>query len=672
MSKHKLMNRDAGDGIAGKAIQRLADLAKKPQQREATVGAVDIEARTVELSFSSELEYRRYWGIEVLGHAPGEVRMERLKDGAASLWNHNWDDMRGVVESARIDSDGVGRAVIRMSRSPAGEQMLQDVADGIVSKVSVGYMVHGLKLIEEREDTDVYRVIDWEPFEISFVSVPADASVGVGRSLENPLEEPADNSADDSTIIKNDPAATRTTTKDIYSMKYRYFTDAQGNQCRVAINDAGEDVGTIEIVTAAGAAVTAAGQRGAADERARSAEILAMADQYAGSIPNARELASQMIVSGGSQADFQRTLLTAFNERAARPLSEQNQNAEVGLSEADVRRYSFMNVVRALAAPNDQRAQQAAAFELECSVAAARTLGRTPQGIMVPPDVLSRAMNSGGIAGNQVGAQMIDNDVMRGSFIDLLRNRTIAMQLATVISGLVGNADIPKKTSDGQAYWLGEGQDATETGFGMGQISLSPKTLGAFTEITRKLMQQTSMGVEAMVRSDLINAIGMAIDKAYWYGLGNQYQPLGLKNQSGINAVPFAIAGQPTFKELVQMETEIAADNADIGSMAYVSNSGFRGHAKTQLRFPGVDGANTIWESGNTVNGYRTEITNQVAAGDVFFGNFADTVVALWGGLDLSLDPYSLSKNGGIRIVAFQDIDLALRRKESICYGAAA
>lgn len=454
-------------------------------------------------------------------------------------------------------------------------------------------------------------------------------------------------------------------------MKFRFFTDEHGNQCRVAINDAGEDSGSVEIIQAAGAAERTAAQRGTDAERTRTAAILAMADQYTQAIPNARELASQHITAGRSQEDFQRTLLTAFNERAAQPLSEQNQNAAVGLSDADVRRYSFMNVFRALANPNNAEMQRAAAFEIECGVAAQRTLGRTAQGILVPPDVLSRAMNAGGVAGNQVGAQMIDNDVMHGSFIDLLRNRCIGMQLATVIAGLVGNADIPKKTSDGQGYWLGEDQDTTETGFSLGQISISPKTVGAFTEITRKLMQQTSMGVEAMVRSDLINALGVTIDKAYWYGLGTEHQPRGLKNQSGINAKDFAADQAPTFAELVDMESEIAADNADIGSIAYVMHSRLRGHMKKTPRF-GAGTESTIWEPGNTVNGYRTEVTNQLNASDMFFGNFADSFIALWGGLDLTVDPFSLSKKGGIRIVAFQDVDMGLRRQESICWGSAA
>jgi HK97 family phage major capsid protein len=243
------------------------------------------------------------------------------------------------------------------------------------------------------------------------------------------------------------------------------------------------------------------------------------------------------------------------------------------------------------------------------------------------------------------------------------------MQLATVISGLVGNIDIPKATSDGTAYWLGEGQDATETGFGLGQISMSPKTLGAYTEVTRRLLQQTSMSVEAMIRTDLIRAIAQEIDKKGYYGLGTEYQPRGLKNYSGINAVDFATTKAPTFAELVKMETEIAADNADIGSMAYVAHSRFRGWCKTTPKF-GTGTEATIWEPGNTVNGYRTEITNQLLDTDVFFGNFADFVIGLWGGLDLTVDPYSLSKSGGIRIVAFQDVDMALRRPESICWGS--
>lgn len=671
MNIQTLMTRDATDGIASKAVQRLAELAKKPQRREAEVGAVDVEARTVELSFSSEVEYERWFGIEVLGHAPGEVRLGRLQDKAAVLWNHNWDDQRGVVESARIDSDAMGRAVVRFSKSEDGEQLLQDIADGIVTKVSVGYMVHGLKLVEEREYTDVYRVTDWEPFEISMVSVPADNTVGVGRALENPPEEQPKKTTDDATSINNSAATRSITVKDKPHMKYRFFTDAQGNKCRVAINDAGEDIGQVEITERA-VDMRAAG---AEAERARSSAIMAMGERFATSVPNARELAEQHVREGRSEADMQQALLEAFNKRAAQPLNDQNRSSEVGMSQEDINRYSFLRAARALAAPNDRRAQEEAAFELECSREAERALGKTAQGILIPADVLgARQFNAGGIPGaGQGGSHLVPHQVLTGSWIDMLRNRTVMMQLATVMGGLVGTADIPKKTARAQAYWLGEGQDATETSMDFGQITLTPKTLAAYIDITRKLMNQSSPDAEGLVRRDLVDAVALEIDRAAIYGTGTNFQPRGLKNYNGMNAVAFGSQGgaaqAPSYKELVQMETEIAADNADVSGMAYLGHTRFRGYAKTALKFASA-GSATIWEQGGTVNGYRTEITNQVNQADLFFGNFADFIIAMWGGLDMTVDPYSLSKSGSTRIVVFQDVDFAVRRLESFCYGA--
>lgn len=105
--------------------------------------------------------------------------------------------------------------------------------------------------------------------------------------------------------------------------------------------------------------------------------------------------------------------------------------------------------------------------------------------------------------------------------------------------------------------------------------------------------------------------------------------------------------------------------------MAYVGNAAFRGAMKTSLKFPSaaIAQGGTVWEPGNTVNGYRTEITNQVTTGDVVMGNFADLLIGMWSGLQLLVDPYSNSKKGRLRIVVFQDVDFALRRVESFCLG---
>ena len=179
-------------------------------------------------------------------------------------------------------------------------------------------------------------------------------------------------------------------------------------------------------------------------------------------------------------------------------------------------------------------------------------------------------------------------------------------------------------------------------------------------------MLQSSLDVENMVRNDLALVIALAIDSAAFYGTAANNQPRGLKLQSGINTVD-PVAATPTFAEVVAMESAVAADNADIGNMAYVVNAAMRGALKSALKFSAA-GSDTIWESGNTVNGYRTEVSNQIEANDLFFGNFADLMIGFWSGLDLMVDPYSNSTSGTVRVVALQDCDIAVRNVQSFCY----
>lgn len=140
---------------------------------------VQEETRTLELAFSSEAPVERWFGTEVLDHDPGSIKLDRLVDGAPLLLQHDPDKQIGVIESARIDSDKVGRAIVRFSKSALAEEILQDIRDGIRKKVSVGYRIWDAI---EQDDGETYRV-KTEPHEISIVSIPADSSVGVGRNL---------------------------------------------------------------------------------------------------------------------------------------------------------------------------------------------------------------------------------------------------------------------------------------------------------------------------------------------------------------------------------------------------------------------------------------------------------------------------------------------------------
>lgn len=150
---------------------------------------VNVESRTILLSFSSETPVEEWFGYEILDHSQSSMRKSRVNSAAPLLWNHDPDEQIGVVESVRIDNDRVGRAVVRFSKNPEAEEIFQDVLDGIIKNVSVRFIRYKTVLESTLDGVDTYRTIDWEPVEISMVSIPADISVGVGRNFNAKKEE---------------------------------------------------------------------------------------------------------------------------------------------------------------------------------------------------------------------------------------------------------------------------------------------------------------------------------------------------------------------------------------------------------------------------------------------------------------------------------------------------
>jgi len=600
----------------------LSSFAAEPQWRAGVFGAVDKEKRTIELSFSSDIELERWPGmVEVLSHDPGAVMLDRLNSGGPLLFNHDLDEVIGVVESATVGADRKGRAVVRFGNSEEAQEVWADVQDGILRNVSVGYRIKEIKLDESREGgPDVYLVTKWEPYEVSIVSVPADTSVGVGRSLE--IAEPQ-------TIPKKMDT-------EIDLIKEREI--------------------------AASAASTA--------ERDRVRSILSAGSQYKES-----ELATEFATAGRSLEEFRVALLEKVD---AKNRSIVEASKPIGLSEKESQSFSFLKLFRALAAESGDAKKfgEEAKFELEACQAAASKMHRSTSGVVVPVDVmLSPLTRSGEVVSVKsgsgyisTGANAVPTNLLSGSFIEVLRNRAVLMQLAQELSGLVGNVDIPKQTDASTATWVGEDTAGTRQAINFGLVSLRPHTVTNYAEITRRMMMQTAIGVEALVRYDLAAQLARTIDLAGFYGDGQSNAPTGIKNTAGIKGFSFGAANAPTFAELVRMETEIALSNADVPSMTYVANAGFRGYAKTARRLATATDSNTIWEPGNTVNGYRTEITNQVATGDVFFGNWSDLLVGMWGGLEVTVDPYTFSTQGRIRIVLMQDLDFAVRRAASFAF----
>jgi len=622
-------------------------------RRDATflLDTVDEENRTIELSFSSDAEIEIYPGcIEILSHEDGACDLSRMEAGANALFNHDRDKPIGVVEKAWIASAAgggrKGRALVRFGTSNFAEEIWKDVKSGVLRNTSVGYRVLKYKLFEEREGVDVYIVTLWQPTELSIVTVPADISTGVGR--------------DDNNQEKNmNPRYAK-----LYTPR-QFFEPDKGDNPQGGTSPKGTDAPPSPTKVN----VVEERQQAATAERQRVSAILEACRRY-----EAPEIAERAISEGLDIHAVRESLLEHVEKRNANIVQG---SKPIGMSEREVKSFSFVNLIRAITYPTERSFQEDAAAELRaCEAAANQMTHRAAKGIMVPIDVLSApisrgaradiisVMESAGYTGT--GGATIETKLLASSFIDLLRNRCVFMSLCTQLSGLVGQIDIPKQTSGANAGWIGEDDEAPDTDVDFGLVQLRPKTVAAHAQITRKMLMQPAISVEALVRLDIARALAQAIDTAGFYADGLNDKPTGLLHTDGINTVPFA-DDNPTYKELVEMETRIASDNADVASMKYVANAIFRGYAKTELKFTGVAG--TIWEPGNTVNGYGAEITNQVTTGDIFFGNWADMLIGMWGGLELASDPYTQSRRGRIRLTAFQDVDLAVRRPESFCYG---
>jgi len=614
---------------------RTVELPKRGFRQGVIVRANDSESeetpQAVELAFSSEEPVERWFGFEVLGHKPGEYDASFLESGRAPLLvDHkaNLENQIGTVERVSFDG-GKGRAVVRFGQGERAREIAKRVADGEIANVSVGYAIRDVIAVENPDsDFPTYR-LRWAPLEISFVPIPADFSAGVGRARPDGVE----------------------TLKIELKPKVRAMPDENQN--------AAQDADTQDAVNKA---TEAARQQ----ETTRIREIEAL-----GSQGNCRDLASEAIKAGQSVEEFRGVVLMRMLEKG-------NQNpsspGDVGLSQKEARQYSLTRALHALANPNNRAAQEAAGFEIDCSNAAIKKRGRSSDGIVVPPEVLrdrspvnGRALNTGTIA---QGGALVQTDLLATSFIDLLRARAVVTSMgARMLNNLEGNIAIPRLASGATAYWVGEGADVTKSQAGFDQVLLSPKTVGAFTDYSKQLLAQSSLDVEMLVRDDLAKVLGLEVSRVALYGSGTSNQPQGVSSMTGINTVTLASAN-PTYAEVVQMETEVATDDADVGALGYVISPAMRGGFKTTEKASGT--ARFVWEDGGTVNGYNTGVSTQVAANNAFFGNWEDLLIAMWSGLDLTVDPYSQATNGTIRVIALQMMDIAGRHPQSFCRGATA
>lgn len=569
--------------------------------------AVSEEGRTVEVAFSSEEPVQRWWGVEILDHSPKSVDLARLKDGGPGLVDHDPRDHVATIEECRIDSDRVGRATLRFGRSERAEEIFQDVVDGIRKCISVGYRIHKVEIEDPESDNPTYRATRWEPHEISFVSIPADVGVGVGRSAEQPIP----------------PAAP-------------------------VVQPATEPVTRKAPMTTESIDVTAIEKRGAQDALGKVQEIIKLGEEYAAH--GGREVASRAISEGRDAKWATDEILRSMVSKAqASPTAP-----DLGLDGKEVRGYSILRALQAQMTGN----WKDAGLEREAHEALiARGIEAKNGGILIPYEIQKRDMSTGANGGNY----LVATDNLGGSFIDLLRNRTVLGQLgATMLPGLKGNITIPKQTAAGTAYWLSaETTQITESNQTIGQLAMSPKNVGAYTEISRQLMMQSSPAADMLVMNDLARVIALAIDIAGFEGNGSG-APVGIANTASIGSVTgtsLAYAG------MLEFQSDVATANALTAGCAYVTTPAVAALLAARARFSSTD--TPLWQGNlldGSVVGYKGMTTNVLTAASMIFGDFSQVIIGEWGTLELAVSPYADFKAGISGVRAFQTVDIGIRQ----------
>lgn len=580
---------------------------------------IDEDSRRVTLAFASETPVERSWGNEVLDVSAESMRMGRLKRGGALLMDHDSRDQVGVIESVKIGADKVARAVVRFGKGARASEIFQDVIDGIRQNVSVAYRIHEAEPQEERDGVGTWRVTDWEPFEISIVSIPADPSVGVGRAQPSNFSgHQAMNEATDSL-----PAAEAGET----------LTRSQRRALRQPSAE--------ETATRA--------------ERDRIEEITAGAEAYRQLCPGVARLAAEAIRGGWTTDQFRVKLLNSI------PPGEPIR--DIGTIGPGRGRGQTFSIVRALGGLLDRNVD--AGFELEVSQEIAHRTGRKPRGIFMPLGALSeRVLSMSG------APALLGTEHMGGSFIDALRARSVVMNLGpTILSGLTENVSIPRLTTSATAAWIaGDGADSlTESTPGFDAVTLSPKTVGGLVNLSRRTILQSNPDAELTVRNDLAQVIATELDKAAIQGTGASNQPTGITSTSGISTDTFA-AATPTFAEIVAMEGDLLTNNADASRAAYVTTPALAVALKTAAK--ATNQAVFVWEAGpepgvGTMNGLRAVATSNCPSGKVILGNFADLIMGLWGAVDLEVNPFADFAKGTVCVRAFASVDIAVRHAKS-------
>lgn len=588
---------------------------------------IDEETRTVRVGVSSEQPVKRDFGMEVMDHRAGSMNLEFLNSGRAPLLlDHDMERQIGVVESVELDEDARRlRAVVRFGKGAMASEVFTDVVDGIRQNISVGYRIDSR--VEQEDDPEDYYRVSTTPMEISIVSIPADQSslVGVGRSNPETL----------SATVK---------------------TEGKSEMSDINLDE-------VRAEAAADAAKTV--QRNAKD-------IMVLARKH-----NKADLGEEAIGRGVSIDEFRGELLEVIGNE---PLETPAHVVDAPVKEQ--RSYSLGKMIRAQVTGDWREA----GLEREMHDEIAQRTGKQAEGFYVPDFAFRAGAMSTAATGASGSENVTDNfvpEIHRGDmFIEALRAKQIMAALGvTYMGGLTNRIKMPKIATGAAAGFVEELGNVADQSPTDAAVTLQPRTLGAYADISRLLMKESVPAIDQVVQDDLLRSVADKIEYYAIQGSGSSGQPTGILNDGSVGNVDISAGTDVdalTWADITNIVKTVEDANGVINqaTLGWLSNPKVKAKLANTSRVASTDSVMLMNDPWNSIYGYRAEFTSNVPSdlnpGDggtdasaVIFGDFSQLIVGLFGAPSILIDETTGGLAGTVRIIIHQDVDIALRNAVS-------
>jgi HK97 family phage major capsid protein len=649
-------------------LEKLQEYIKsKPQRMEVRfskeqLAAANPEEKTIPCSFAAMSYVERWYGILVLDMSPEAVDLSRWSEGVAYLMDHNHTDQRGIITNGRLEN---GQLVgdVKFSKSEKGQELFNDIKDGIRPWTSVGFDIYKMEEVAPEEMPDdlknlclerecgAFSVKKWAPYEGSSVSIPANPGVGVMPSGEGDEEEEMAKMAEAFGIQK-------------FSKKQ----SESNHQITIQKEDTMSDVKkTPEQL---------------ATEKKTLIEfgVANYENRVAGGKETIERLANDVVALFANdettdvESRFRGELFTRIQDKERL----ETPKTFVGMTESQKAEYSIIKVIASMVDGKPLTGfEKEVADELDKKGVTSRT-----GGVVLPLDLQSRKINfdaelnyhlaKAGIRTERFaqtvgsttgGGYLVGTEHRAQDFVEIYRNFLIPG--FTYLPGLSQSVDIPKQTG-GSTITVAASEAAgfNATALVFGQLTLSPKEIGAYIEITRRLLVQSSPAIDNLVVIDLMRQMALKTNYLALFGSGGSGEPTGAFQTANIGTFDGTGLGRSGALDAM---ADIGTANV-VGQLYWLCNSAVKALLMGRDQTTGF-GSWLMNDNGSMV-GFPSIISEQMSGTSLALIKPDEVVVGSFGTMEINYDRATLSASGGLRIAAYDLIDAGLKHPGAVSYAS--